>query len=403
VGQVVTLSNLSRREHIVVLATLVVCQIGLHINMHGMRVAIPLEALAKGYSAFMVGFLVAMFAIVPALLAIAFGRFTDRCGYHLPVRLAAALSLVAGLCLAMSDSLLALCIGAACSGAGSGFGMIAIQRTASKMASSAATRLQIFSWIAIAPSLAGLIGPLLAGVMIDQFGYRQAFAILAIPPLVTLFLSQRVPREELKKPLANGSAQPRRVADILRILPVRRLLFINWAVVASWDVHGFVVPILGHKRGFSATEVGAIFAAFGLASIVVRLLLPLFVSRLSRKYLLLASLGLAALSLFIYPFLELAWMISICAFSFGVALGSVQPAILATLHEVTPSERHGETLAVRSMFTQGSMLAMPLLYGAVGASLGAALLLWGMVAALSAASWQVIRLYPRSVDLPSGE
>lgn len=376
-----------------ILIALVLCQLGLHATMHGMRVAVPLQALSQGYSPMVVGILVSMFAVVPALLAIAFGRYADRVGYHLPVKIAASLSLIAGASLALSDSFFALCIGAACSGAGSGFGMIAIQRTASKMATSSASRLKIFSWVALAPSSAGLLGPLLAGVMIDHYGYREAFAILGCLPIMTLLLSYLVPREKIEQQDASANAPPKRIMDLLGLLQVRRLLFINWAVVASWDVHGFVVPILGHEQGFSATAIGGIFAAFGMASIVVRVIIPLFLSSISPRNLMVGAVMLAAASLLIYPFLHVAWAMSVCAFAFGIALGSAQPSILATLHEVTPGERHGEALAMRSTFTQGSMLVMPLMYGAVGASLGAGMLLWVMSAALGVGAWQVNRLF----------
>nr|WP_279538455.1 MFS transporter [Pseudomaricurvus alcaniphilus] len=383
---------------------LVLCQVGLHACMHGMRVAVPLQALALGYSAMTVGVLVAMFAIVPALLSIAFGRFTDRAGYHAPVRLAAGLSITAGVSLALSESLFALCLGAACSGAGSGFGMIAIQRTASKMATSGASRLQVFSWIALAPSAAGLLGPLLGGSLIDIYGYRYAFAALGSLPLLTLLLSQLVPRETSGGSGDRKAAPRGRILDLLAQGPMRRLLFINWVVVASWDAHGFVIPILGHERGFSATAVGGVFAAFGAASIVVRLLIPLLSRWLSARLLMQGSVALAALAFAIYPLLPSAGAMAMCAFAFGLALGAVQPSILTTLHDVTPGDRHGEALALRSTFTQSSMLVMPLLFGAVGASLGAGVLLWVMAALLGAGSWQVQRLFaPTTAALASAD
>lgn len=375
------------------LVALVLSQLGLHACMHGMRVAVPLQALSIGHSAMTVGFLVAMFAIVPALLSIAFGRFTDRAGYHTPVRLAAGLSIVAGISLALGDSLFSLCLGAACSGAGSGFGMIVIQRTVSRMATSASMRVQAFSWIALAPSAAGLLGPLLGGSLIDIYGYRYAFAALGCLPLITLLASQWVPHQPASEVNVPNASRPERIRDLLVDIPMRRLLFINWVVVASWDVHGFVVPILGHERGFSATAVGAIFAAFGAASIIVRLIIPMISKHLSSRMLMTGSVVLAAVAFAIYPLLQSVWAMAMCAFAFGLALGSVQPAILTTLHDVTPDNRHGEALALRSTFSQSSMLVMPLVFGAIGTAVGSGFLLWMMAGFLGAGSWQVRRLF----------
>jgi hypothetical protein len=60
--------------------------------------------------------------------------------------------------------------------------------------------------------------------------------------------------------------------------------------------------------------------------------------------------------------------------------------IMSTLHHVTPPERHGEAIALRSMTINFASTAMPLIFGAGGAALGAATLFWVMGAAGGAGS-----------------
>jgi len=81
-----------------------------------------------------------------------------------------------------------------------------------------------------------------------------------------------------------------------------------------------------------------------------------------------------------------------CAVLLGLALGSVQPMIMSTLHQLTPPERHGEAIALRSMAINFSSAVMPLLFGLVGAALGAGALFWLMGAAVGAGSVQARRL-----------
>ena len=50
----------------------------------------------------------------------------------------------------------------------------------------------------------------------------------------------------------------------------RRLLFVNWLQSSCWDVHTFVLPILGHERGLSASVIGSILGAFAIAAAVIR-------------------------------------------------------------------------------------------------------------------------------------
>jgi len=379
-----------RREPIgPAILALVACQIGLHACTQGARMAAPLQALKLGQGAWTVGLLLAFFALLPALLAIPAGRLADRYGYHRPVRVAAVLSLCGALIAAASAHTVALCAAAALCGAGSGFGMIAVQRTAGRMARNGTERMRIFSWVALAPAVANLIGPLLAGVLIDGWGFRAAFAALALLPAATLLIAQAVPRDLPVAPTSAHIAQRRPPAwDLLREPAFRRLLIINWLVSTSWDVFGFALPIVGYERGLSASAIGSVLAAYALASMAVRVLIPVVAHRLSRRLMMAGALALTAAVFAAYPLLHSAWAMLLGAALLGLALGAVQPAILASVHDVAPPERQGEALALRSMSVHLSMATMPLLFGAAGAAIGAAALFWLMAAALCAGSWR---------------
>jgi hypothetical protein len=54
---------------------------------------------------------------------------------------------------------------------------------------------------------------------------------------------------------------------------------------------------------------------------------------------------------------------------------------------ITPDQRHGEALALRSMAINTSSTLMPLLFGAAGAVVGAALLFWVVGAAVGGGAW----------------
>jgi MFS-type transporter involved in bile tolerance (Atg22 family) len=82
----------------------------------------------------------------------------------------------------------------------------------------------------------------------------------------------------------------------------------------------------------------------------------------------------------------------LCAVLLGTALGAVQPMVMSTLHHITPHERHGEAIALRSMVINFSSSMMPLLFGVVGAALGASALFWAMGAAVGLGSFQARRI-----------
>ncbi len=371
---------------------LVACQVGLHGSLNGVRLAAPLQALGGGHSAAGIGLLMALFALLPVLLSIPAGRYADRHGYHRPVHIALALCAAGTLLGALSANYIALCGAAALVGAGSAIGMIALQRSAGRLAGDAAERLRLFSWIALAPAVANFVGPLLAGQLIDLHGYRVAFAALTLLPLLTLVFVQHVPHEARMAASPPASDAPkaasRKAWDLLGGADFRRLLFINWLIAASWDAHSFALPILGRERALSASAIATVLAAYAVASGLVRLLIPLLSHRLSPRRMMSGALALVAAVFLLYPWTQELWTMAACAALLGLGLGMIQPAVMATLHQVAPAGRQGEALGLRSLFIHGSTLVMPLAFGALGALSGISPVFWVMALALALGSWQ---------------
>jgi MFS family permease len=378
-----------------VLIALIIGQICLHSCMTGLRLAAPLQVLRQGHSEWAVGLLLGLFAVAPMVIALPAGRMTDRLGYHVPMRLAVLLTVLGG-ALAVGSTWLSagqwplLCLSAIFTGAGTNYGLIAIQRTAGRHASGSTQLKRVFSWLGLAPALANVIGPVLAGVMVDWVGFRWAYAALAVLPLLGLWSALAVPAEVRSPP---ATAAPNQSSwDLLRVPGVARLFLVNWLLSASWDVHAFVVPILGHERGFSASSIGAILGAFAGAVTLVRLIIPSVAHRLPESRVLVIAMLSTGAILGVYPLVSTALLMGVCAVLLGLALGSVQPMILTKLHHLTPAHRHGEAIALRSMTIGLASAAMPLLFGMAGAAVGAASLFWAMGAAVALGSRQVHRV-----------
>jgi len=201
-----------------------------------------------------------------------------------------------------------------------------------------------------------------------------------------------LPRKPGESSFGLASAARPAAWTLLRSAPLRRLLVVNWLLSASWDLHGFVLPLLGHARGYDASTIGAILGAFAFAVAGVRLLVPLLAHRLDESRVLVLAMLATAGVFAAYPLMRTPATMACCSVGLGLALGAVQPMVMSTLHAVTPHDRHGEAIALRSMTINLSSSLMPLLFGLAGASLGAAALFWAMGAAVAAGSWQARRL-----------
>ena len=380
------------------LAALIAGQLGMHSAMAGLRLAAPLQTLSEGYSAWSVGLLLALFAAAPVATALYAGRLADRLGYHRPVALAVALTL-AGCLLALLSTLttglwhfVLLCGAALFTGGGTNLGMLVVQRTAGLTAKDSTERLRVFSWLGIAPSFSNVIGPVATGFVIDAYGYRAAYGLLLLMPLVSIASARLVPR--LAPAGAAATVAGRRAWDILKAPGMKRLLVVNWLISTCWDVHTFAVPVLGHERGFSASTVGLILGSFTLSVTAVRLLIPLLAHRLSEAVVLRGAMIGTGIVFGLYPFAPHPLAMGALALMLGVTLGAVQPMVLSMLHHITPDNRHGEALAFRSMAINASSTLMPLAFGAAGTLVGAGVLFWVVGGAVGAGSWLARRLAP---------
>lgn len=364
------------------LARLIAGHICLHACMAGMRMAAPLMALREGFSPLAVGFLLALFALTQVFLALPAGRYADRHGLKRPVGWCVlAASLGAGLAVVF-PVFAVLCLSALLTGGATGVASISLQRHVGRAAQNATELKKVFSWLAIGPALSNFVGPLTAGLLIDHSGFQAAFLFLALLPLATWLWVRRT--VELPPVVINQGAAPKKTWDLLREPLMRRLMLVNWLLSSCWDVHTFVVPVLGHERGFSASVIGAILGAFAMAATLVRVLLPLVASRVREWAIVTSAMVLTAVLFGIYPFMDTPLAMGACSVLLGLALGSVQPMIMSTLHQITPEARHGEALGLRLMAMNASSVLMPMLFGTAGAIVGVSVVFWTVGLAVGA-------------------
>ena len=374
------------------LLRLIVASVCLHAAMTGTRLAAPLLALRQGHSAAAVGVLLALFALTQVFLALPAGRYADRRGLKRPVAIAVAAAVLGATLAAAFPIFSVLCIAALLTGGASGIALIALQRHVGRAAKNPTQLKQVFSWLAIAPAASNFVGPFGAGLLIDHAGtqagdltgFRAAFVAMALLPLACWLLVRSARELPVSPPPALGVRL--RAWDLMRAPMLRRLLFVNWLQSMSWDVHTFVLPILGHERGLSASVIGTLLGAFALAAAGIRVLLPLVASRLRERAVITGATLVTAGVFALYPLMPGALAMGACSVVLGAALGVVQPMVMSLLHQITPPARHGEALALRAMTLNASSFAMPMLFGAAGAVAGIASVFWivGAVVALGA-------------------
>lgn len=364
------------------LARLIAGQVCLHACMAGMRLAAPLLALREGHSPLAVGFLLALFALMQVFLALPAGRYVDRHGLKRPMAWCIGAACGGAGLAAAFPIFPVLCLSALLTGGATGVASLALQRHVGRAAKGAAELKRVFSWLSIGPAVSNFIGPFSAGVLIDTSGFRAAFSLMALLALVAwLWVRSTV---ELAPVVADADAAPKKALDLLGEPLMRRLLLVNWLLSSCWDVHTFVVPVLGHERGLSASVIGAILGAFAIAATVVRVALPFVATRVNEWAVVGCAMLSTAVLFVVYPFMASPLAMGVCSVLLGLVLGSVQPMLMSTLHQITPDHRHGEALGLRLMTINASSVLMPLLFGTAGAVVGVSVVFWSVGVAVGA-------------------
>jgi len=386
------------------LLRLICGHICLHASMAGMRLATPLLALQLGHNPVHVGFLLALYSLSQVFLALPAGRFADRHGLRRPMGLGVVVAMAGALLSLVFPVFPVLCLSALCMGAATGGASIALQRHVGRAARDNTELKRVFSWLAIGPAVSNFFGPVSAGLLIDYAGaawsgavplagFRAAFLFMALLPILGWYFIRATP--ELGPATGTSAAASSASAwSLLQEPAMRRLLLVNWALSSCWDVHTFVVPILGHERAFSASVIGTILGGFAIAAAAVRVAMPLVAAHLKEWVVLTCAMLLTAGLFAVYPFMQSPWTMGLCSACLGLSLGSVQPMIMSTLHQITPQSQHGQALGLRLMTINFSSVVMPLLFGTAGAVVGVSVVFWTVGTLVAWGSHLAWRLRP---------
>ncbi len=363
------------------LARIIAIAVLAHMAFVAARLTASLYALANHASTFTVGVIMALFSLVPMLLAVRAGRWLDAVGARRPV-LIGSLLILGGVLLPAAFSyatadLAPLLVAAALIGTGQTLTMLSVQKVVGDRADPN-RRAAAFSWLALGASISGFAGPVLSGLLIDSFGHRATFGVLVVLMLlaVAFVWSNRalLPAREGRV----SGPEPMHPLELLKHTELRQVLIATALVSMSWDLQTFVIPVHGTRVGLSASEIGFVLGSFAVATFTIRLAMPWLSQRFTEWQVLTYTLFCATLAFGLFPFFSSLSPLIAVAFLLGLGLGAAQPNVMSLVHSRSPQGRVGEALGLRSMIIHSSQVSLPLVFGAFGSVLGAAAMFWTM-------------------------
>ncbi|MBI3228631.1 MAG: MFS transporter [Burkholderiales bacterium] len=344
-----------------------------HMVLAGVRITTSLYALSLHASPAVVGSLVAFTSLLPMFLAVRAGRWQDRVGLALPLRLGLACLIAGSSIVVLLNQLWVLYVAATLVGVGFMMLHVASQNMVGVL-SAPEKRAANFSWLALGFSTSGFLSPVISGVIIDHFGHHAAYITFCAIAVLSMALIQfsnfsDVPRAQVAQNKSLPGQQS--FLDLFwHDKPLRHIYFIGILLASSWDLFTFVMPIYGTSHGFSASLIGFILGCFSAATFFIRFCIPLLTRYLAEWRMLLLALLITCLCFAVLPWLHSAWSLMALAFVLGIGLGASQPNILNLLHQAAPPARAAEAVGIRVTISNASQVVFPLAFGVVGASMG---------------------------------
>ena len=368
--------------------------------LSGGRLTGSLFVLKTGQPEALVGLFMALFSVLPVMTSLAIGRWVDRAGAAFVMRVGIVLVLIGAWTPVILLTLPTLMFMAVLIGFGFNIMSVASQHTVGNLVAKAnsSERLANYGWFALGHSASATLGPLIAGFLIDHGSFKAAFSCMAASACVSALLvytrTKGLPTDRFDAhgldTGAGESPQPAQaklkhnVLDLLATPEMRRIYWVNAMTATAWDLFIVMLPILGHRLGYSASVIGTVFSLFALGTFMARAVMPWLSRRFNEWQILRAALVVICLVFFALPWAAIAPLLMLLGLIFGCAVGTSQPSMLSLLHSAAPPGRGGEAVGLRSVLSNSCSVAVPLLFGAALATISVPVLVvvGGLVVAL---------------------
>jgi MFS family permease len=354
-----------------------------HVAFAGGRFTLTLQAVALHASPLAIGVLMSLLTVVPMVVSVHMGRWTDRLGFGRPAA-AGLVALGAGSLLAclFTKSLAALYLASILIGTGYNFAHVAINNAVGQLAPSRHLT-QSFSILAMGFSISGMTGPLISGFAIDHFGHAVAFLAMLLFAATSLAMLAPLVAASSRGAVARQAKARGGVLDLLRHPPLRSVLVVGGMLSMGWDMFVFLAPLHGARSGLSATATAVLIGTFGAGTFAIRLVLPAVHRHMSEWRILSWALFGAALCYFLFPLAHSFALMLAAAFAMGMTVGCGNPMAMSLLYLTSPPSRAGEAVGVRTSMVNASQTFFPLLFGALGTAVGLGAVFWAGAAALA--------------------
>jgi MFS family permease len=352
------------------------------------RPMITYRALELDASAATIGYIAAVYALLPVLLALTFGKVVGQIGEGRFVIIGTLFIGVSALLLLAAHSLVILAIAAALSGLSHLACMVGGQ-TMVALKSSPDEYQEQFGRYTFSASLGQMIGPILATLVAGSTGvvpkstgaaFALALALAAIAMVPVISWRNEAPtvvgrREE--------SGALRAAGTLLKKPGMFAAIFTSLAVSSTGDILVVFLPLYGKEHQFSALSIGIIISIRAATSMASRYFLGRLSSRFTPTQLLTSSNAVSIVMCLAMAIAPNPWILGAIVSVAGFSLGVGQPLTMTLISQLTHPEERALAVSTRLTGNRLGQFLIPAAAGLVAASAGTSAVFVGLAILVS--------------------
>ena len=341
------------------------------------------RALELDATASTIGFIAAIYALFPVLLALTFGRMVGRVGEGRFVIFGTFFIGVSAAILLFADSLTILAIGAALSGLAhlacmvGGQTMVALKSPTDKYE-------EHFGRYTFSASLGQMLGPILATLVAGSTGvipkstsaaFALALALSALAMVPAISWRNDAPTVVARK---EETGTLRAASNLLQKPGMFAAVFMSLAISSTADILVVFLPLYGNENQFSAFSIGVIISIRAATSMASRYFLGRLSARYSTKQLLVTSNAISVVACAAMAFAPNPWVLGAIVFVAGFSLGVGQPLTMSLISQLTVPEERALAVSTRLTGNRLGQFVIPAGAGLLAAGSGTSAVFIGL-------------------------
>ena len=353
------------------------------------RPMITYRALELDASAVTIGYIAAVYALFPVLLALSFGKYVGQVGEGRFVIIGTFFIGVSAALLLYANSIALLAIGAALSGIShlacmvGGQTMVALKSPPEKYE-------EHFGRYTFSASLGHMIGPILATMVAGSTGVIPKSTASAFALALGLSALAMFPVFSWRNQSATVAARHheagtiRAAGKLLKKPGIFAAIFTSLAVSSAADVLVVFLPLYGSENQFSAFSIGVIISIRAATSMASRFFLGSLSKRYSAYALIHASNVISIIACIAMAFAPNPLILGAIVFIAGFSLGIGQPLTMTLVSQLTVPEERALAVSTRLTGNRLGQFIVPAGAGLIAASAGASAVFIGLAILLAA-------------------